>query len=597
MLQHLLPILSNVYFWSVALGVAAALALSWALRGAPIGQAAEPEADEDAPPAGYRDRVVALAVAGLLAIGAGAYLAAARSIPWSLPFLAVGTGVILRINQANRKFRHASPSLRRVVDVSNAALNAAMFGGVLVVGNVLAFKYGGRALDFTADRVFSLSSLSANQIKSLDRPVKFTLVIGQGRLMGAQWDSIRQVIELFRRENPGKVKAAALNPFADPTRFAEAQRDAPELAVATQGGGVLIEYGDGKGADRAFIRAAEMFRDEPSPGAGQVVTSGAEDALTSALIRLREGKKSQISFITGHGEPSIHDDDPMKNGLGLLRARLMSLGARIVVNNLLRDGIDPGTELAILAGPRQPFQPEELRRLKKYLDAGGHLLILTGFPGAEPSKTGLDGWLKGYDVEVGTGLVLDRTYCLQFRPDVILAPILGDVHHPIVEPLAEERVIVPIATSVRPAAQPSNPKVAVAEILRSSPESWLRTDLSLRMGPRGPKEPAGPIPVAVAVADRPAGRARAEAPRMVVIGSDHAANNPYAPYNSDLLLNAVNWLRGRAEQRGAIPAKRHTTLWMAANPQLRAKIVLVPTLMAVSTIIGLGIATYLARRD
>ena len=597
MFQRLLPILSSTYVWAAGLAVAAALALSWALRGAPIGQAAEAEPDEDAPPTGYRDRVVATAVAGILAVAAGAFIAAAYSIPWSLPFFGVGTATILTLNRANRRHRHASPSLRRVVDSSNAALNVALFGGILVVGNVLAFKYGGRPIDFTADRVNSLATLSVNQVKSLDRPVKFTLVIGQGRLVGAQWESIRQVLDLLRREDPGKVTTATLNPFDDPLRFAEAQRDAPDLAVATQGGGVLVEYGEGKGAERAFVRAGDLFKEEPSSGAGQVVASDAEDALVSALIRLREGKKSRISFITGHGEPSIHDLDPARNGLGQLRSRLETLGARVVVNNLLREDIDPGTELAILAGATKPFQPEELRRLSRYLDGGGKLLVFTGFRAPEAEKTGLEDWLKGYDVAVGPGLVLDRTYCFAFRPEIILAPILGDLHHPIVEPLADTRVVLPVATPVKPAAQPANAKVLVSEVLRSSPESWLRTDMSLRKPVRGPKEPPGPVPVAVAVADRAAVGAGAGSPRLVVIGSDYAAANPYAPHNFDLIVNAVNWLRGRAEQRGAIPAKRHTALALAANPQLRAKIVLVPTLMAVSVIIGFGVATYLARRD
>jgi len=596
MLDRLLPILSSTYVWAAALAVAAALALSWTLRGAPIGQAAEAEDDEDAPAPGYRDRVVAAAVAGILAIAAGAYVAAAFRIPWSLPFFGLGTAIILTLNRANRRHRHASPSLRRVVDTSNAALNVALLGGILVVGNVLAFKYGGRPIDFTADRVNSLATLSTSQVKSLDRPVKFTLVIGQSRLVGAQWDSIRQVLDLLRRENPGKVSTATLNPYDDPLRFTAAQRDAPELAVATQGGGVLVEYGEGKGADRVVVRAADLFNEEPSAGSGQVVASDAEDALISALIRLREGTKSRISFITGHGEPSIHDLDPARNALGLLRSRLERLGARIVVNNLVRDELDPGTELAILAGATRPFQPEELRRLTRYLDGGGKLLVFAGFRVADAEPTGLEGWLKGHDVEVGPGLVLDPTYCYAFRPEIILAPILGEIHQPIVEPLAETQVVLPVATPVKAATQPTNAKVLVAEVLRSSPESWLRTDMTLRKPHRGPKEPPGPVPVAVAVAGRSPGGGPG-VPRMVVIGSDYAAANPYAPHNFDLIVNAVNWLRGRAGQRGAIPPKRHTTLALSSNPQLRAKIVLVPTLMAVSVIIGFGVATYLVRRD
>ncbi len=50
--------LARTDVWVAGLALVAFLVLYWALRGAPIGQAAE-EGDEDAPGAGYRDRVVA----------------------------------------------------------------------------------------------------------------------------------------------------------------------------------------------------------------------------------------------------------------------------------------------------------------------------------------------------------------------------------------------------------------------------------------------------------------------------------------------------------------------------------------------------------
>jgi hypothetical protein len=36
---------------------------------------------------------------------------------------------------------------------------------------------------------------------------------------------------------------------------------------------------------------------------------------------------------------------------------------------------------------------------------------------------------------------------------------------------------------------------------------------------------------------------------------------------------------------------------LKAGPNLRAKLVLLPTLLAVSVLVGLGVATYLARRE
>ena len=82
----------------------------------------------------------------------------------------------------------------------------------------------------------------------------------------------------------------------------------------------------------ALISVAELFeaqgtRFEPRPDRF-VSTFNGEDVVTSALIRLREGKKTKIAFTTGHDEPSTAELDPSRPGLGLWRARLASVGDR-----------------------------------------------------------------------------------------------------------------------------------------------------------------------------------------------------------------------------------------------------------------------------
>ncbi len=86
---------------------------------------------------------------------------------------------------------------------------------------------------------------------------------------------------------------------------------------------------------------------------------------------------------------------------------------------------------------------------------------------------------------------------------------------------------------------------------------------------------------------------------MVVFSSSHAADNQFVrvePANLDLLMNAIHWLRGRPELLGIDP-KTHESLLFAADPGLRLRLVLVPTLLAIVIILGLGATTYLARRD
>lgn len=598
----LLTALTNPYLHAGGLALAAALTLAWVLRGAPIGQAAPAEEDEEAPTPRGRDRAVAAAVLGMILVAAGAVLAATQGVAWSLAPFALGFATIVGVIRANRPHRHASPTLRRVVAASDTALTASLLVGVLVIGNVLAFKYGGRSIDFTRDRSFSLAPLTIHQLKALDRPASFTLVFGESRLAGRQLGRIRELLELFRAENPGKIKVDSINPFGDPRRFEELRKVVPELAVA-EGGAVIVEVGEGNSASRALVRNKELFPEVPGDPDRREATFQGEDALIAALSRLRENKGGRIAFITGHGEPNLHDADPSRPGLGVLRGRLESFGAKIVVRSLVSDPIPADVELAILAGPTRPFQPQELDRLRSYVEGGGRLLVLLGWGRDEKDRTGLEDWLKGFDVEIGPGLVLDRTYKFANNPAEVYGLNLGDLRHPIIASMPNEPVILPYATPVTPAARPANVGVSAVTILRSSPVSWVRTDPTIRDPNRAKGEAAGPASVAVAVADRPkqgsdpgSGSASGN-PRMVVIGSRFAADNVLAPYNTNFLLNAINWLRGREDQRGAIPARRHVPMALAADPSLRAKLVAVPTLLAFAVLAVLGISTYLSRRD
>ncbi len=88
------------------------------LAGTPPGQSTESEADDDAPRAGYRDRIVVAVVVGLMLIVGGGYVAISRGVLWSLPIFAVGFGLVLTLISFNQRYRHASPSLRRTIDFS-----------------------------------------------------------------------------------------------------------------------------------------------------------------------------------------------------------------------------------------------------------------------------------------------------------------------------------------------------------------------------------------------------------------------------------------------------------------------------------------------
>jgi hypothetical protein len=604
MSQALLRFLSLGEVWVGVLGLAAFLALFWVLRGTPVGQAVRPEEDEEAPRGGYRDRVVAAVTVGLLLILAGAYLAVTRGIAWSIPAFLLGFGTVFSLVLINQRYRHGSPTLRRTVDLSTAALNASLFAGVLVVVNVIAFRYGGRALDMTRERSYSLSSLTVNQLRSLKRPVTFTMFFGRGGVAVQERDRVSQLLDTFKAANPEVVRVDSVDPFRDLARYDALVKRVPAVDV-TPGGGVVVEYGEGETSDREVVRNTDLFElprqapFDPEAQRFESVFTG-EDALITALMRLREGTKPRVVFTAGHGEPSLDDTEPTRPGLGLWKSRLTATGSEVSAVNLLTQDIPDGTSVVIVAGPRTPFKPEEVARLKAFAGRKGPVLVLA----SDAEATGLEDFLKEFQVEPGKGVIIEPRLFLRGNPTAVLVPVVNP-RHPIVDPLRNELVYLPRSAPLKVSTAPMKPlpdgsTPAPAVLLRTSAQSWVEPDLKTTRAQKDPTDEAGPATVAAAVADRPpSGDPRPGAPRLVVISCGYAGENAVvmqSPANLDLLMNAVNWLRGKAELLG-IPPKTHVALTLNADPVVRARLILVPTVMAVLLIITLGVTTYLARRD
>jgi hypothetical protein len=599
-------ILSLTEFWIGGLGLAAFLTLFWVLRGAPPGQAVEVEEDQDAPRGGYRDRVVSVVCLGMLLILGGAYLAVSRGIAWSLPAFVLGFGTVLSLVMINRRYRHGSPTLRRTVDLASAALNATLFAGVLIVVNVIVYRYGGRALDLTRDQTYSLESLSRNNMKALARPVTFTTFYGRGPLAAQQLDRVRQLLELYKAANPAMVRLEHVDPDRDQGRYETLLQQAPDVKV-TRGGGVVVEYGEGKTADRVVLRNGDLFefpraaRFDPAADSFESTFKG-EDALTSALIRLREAKKPKILFTTGHGEPSIEAMDNNRPGLGVWKSRLTATGAEVASDEILSKDIPDDVALVVIVGPTTPFRPEEVARLKSYTDRKKPLLVLLG-----ETTTGLEPLLKEFNIEVAPGFAVElgQKFSFRGRPDQVLVWVINkDNTHPIVEAL-DGQVLWFYKASPLKLVSPAQGNAAGAgliatALLQTTPASWAEQSPVGSVIRKDEKEEAGPLNVGVVVTDRPAPEeTRPGVPRLAVFSSRNMADNPYVlafPANLDLLMNTVSWLRGTPENMGIAP-KKHVALTLTADPEVRIKLILVPTVMATLSIITLGMVTYLARRE
>jgi ABC-type transport system involved in multi-copper enzyme maturation permease subunit len=221
----------------------------------------------------------------------------------------------------------------------------------------------------------------------------------------------------------------------------------------------------------------------------EVLTQATQGALTSALLRLSRATRPRACFTAGHGERDFSDESRVG-------ASKLSGALRTMAYEPHRIGLAaPGAEgelarcaVVIVAGPRTPLLPEELRLLAAYAETNGRLLVLTdaGSPsisGAEEPRQQLNTVLEPWGVSVGSDIVADAS-ALAGDPTSIATFDYGTGASPPVNRL-HERGIPVVLTNARPVEgdEAARERQAFVELVRSSPKSWVGDGATRREGP------------------------------------------------------------------------------------------------------------------
>jgi ABC-type uncharacterized transport system involved in gliding motility auxiliary subunit len=398
--------------------------------------------------------------------------------------------------------------------------------------NVLGSRYQNK-VDLTSNQQFTLSDQSKKVAESLPQPVKVT-----GFLTST--DSRRQEFQTllsdYAARSGGKLTFELIDPEARPgDAFA---------AGITETGTVVYQMGDKK----------------------QNSTGTTEKDVSTALVKLERPEK-KVYFTQGHGERSLDAVD--QGDFSQIKAALERDNFTTAALNLMtatRTVPDDAAEV-IIAGPTNPFLPEEKDALRAYLDGGGKLFLLVG-PGSQADFNDL---LSTYQVAVNTNmLVVDPTQ-----------PFLNDVRVPVVDKYGTHAITkdLRLATfypGVGSITVPSGNQsgATVVALAQSSDQSWGNTNLQTIQ--RSDNDPKGPLPLAVAIEANKAGAASTDpnathGARIVVIATPNLVANRFLSVssgNQDLFLGSANWL---AEQDNLISVRAPETVsrtMLLTGPQI-----------------------------
>lgn len=428
-------------------------------------------------------------------------------------------GLVLLGFAAARGFGRLSEFAGR--DAARSGANVLFQTVVLaLIGGLLAFVSVRNAVhwDWTDAGIHSLSPASVEVLAQIPEDPGIEIYA-----FFADSVQVRDVLELYSYASD-RVRYSILNP-----------NRRPELAqhFEIRSDGIVIVCNGPCETAKGTVRIAEA----------------SEEELTKAIRSVISVRK-KISFLTGHGERDLDDNEAS----GLSRAKLGLEDENVGVDTLLLANlgdVPEGVDAVVVAGPTHSLLPRELAALDRYLRKGGSVLVL-----ADPMfVTNLESTVLGWGIQLGNDVIVDEQLALFAGPQLGVQPVVSSYGaHPVTAKMAGRPTLFQLARSVIATADQAS---EVVELASTGPTSWAESDLerfrsksevALDEG----KDRAGPVALAAArsFAVEAEGEDDTESKpregRLVVVGDADFATNRYISelFNADFFLNITSWLVG-----------------------------------------------------
>ncbi len=407
-----------------------------------------------------------------------------------------------------------------------------------VVVNVLADRYD-KSYDATANKRYTLSAQTAKIVKSLKQDATIVYFNASTRFQDG-----KNLLDEYADLSP-KVHIQYVDPDKD-----------PQLARADNihdMGTAVVEIGDKKEA------AASMT----------------EEGITGAFIRDLKTSTRTVCFVSGSGERQL--DSTGRNGLSELKSRLGEESYDTQTVNLIETAAVPAACTAlVVAGPTHDYAQPEVSAIQQYVQNGGRALFLMDPPlqmGVAPiaDNSALATVLNNWGVTLDKDLVLDLNPIGQLAglgPQVAL--VTSYESQPIVDPLKGTVTGFPLSRSLE---IHDTANTTVQQLFQSSGTSLATNDLdSAEVSVNNPKNKKGPM-ILAAAGTYDTGKSGSQG-RFVVVGSSMWASNSFINFNgnSDLALNAINWLASNnalISIRPKPPEAQHLTMTRAQLNMVR----------------------------
>ncbi len=376
---------------------------------------------------------------------------------------------------------------------------------VLVVAAATLLAYLAREYryehDLTRAHRNTLSAATIEVLKQLDGPVTIT---AYAVARDARGDNVhRRVEELVRpyQREKADIKLVLVDP-----------REQPQAA----------EQAGVRGSLELFVEYRKR---------SERLTEFNEQAFANALMRLARGAERVVMWLDGHGERRL--SGMANHELGEFGRFLEQKGFRLSsVNLALAQEVPDNAALLVIASPQIDLLPGEVKKIHRYVAAGGNLLWLID---PEPLR-GLAPLAELLGLVLTPGMVTDPDAAkLDASPTLAVAANYG--RHPVTDGFN----LITVFPQARQIGAIENEAWRVRPLVEVAPRGCVKAGKSDGRCDKSRDTP-GPITVAASF-ERAVGDKQQ---RVVVVGNGSFLSNAFVGNggNRGLGANMINWLSG-----------------------------------------------------
>ncbi|MBT6659008.1 MAG: GldG family protein [Verrucomicrobia bacterium] len=424
-----------------------------------------------------------------------------------------------------------SPTVRGAI--SRRVILAAVVATVCVVlANLLALQNPARiVLSQSADH--SLSPLTKNVLGALTNDVRAVVLFDR---QADLFEPVKNLLTEYERKSP-RLKLELIDLAREPARAEEVQQQLQMPLNSPENRVIFAANNSAKAISESELSILDFSEFIDTREARRTHFAG-EKLFTSAIVAVTEGRHTKVGFVTGHGEHKASDTGGQwgySKFFNILQQKGLLLQEIPLAGT---NSIPADCRLLIIAGPRTPYNRDELAKLREFVGTGGSLFTLFNFYSLQ-RPTGLEKFLADYDFEIGFNQVSDSKNEQSGQGGLLLVDDLGS--HPITKPILNSRLhlLLPRSVDILEAENDESPP---GSILAHSSDAGQA--VGQIQGNKGSVEREGKIPLIAAKLHANDGQPPA---RLVVAGDSLFLGNSAieAGANRDFASLAVNWLLER----------------------------------------------------